>query len=416
MKITIILLFFCFSAILVLGQPVPKYVTVLVEEYDSLQNPYENSFSEYYYNNQGQWSEIYDFSKKDNQWELSGKTTIAFDLNNDLVEHNNWKRDSGVWKISSKTTFEYNADGNQTFFHSENFLVDTSYNGPTAVTYSQEWNDSLLVIRNEKVFDKIGLNTNQTYYYYYDNLGRLAEKDWEVQNATDSVSRKIERAMYHYDGNKMEYDTVNFFRWNTTNLQWDTTPYHRTVQEITYDSLGRTWSERFEWQESNVWERRARYLQKFNTLGQTVLFSVDNWILSADSFEVVTKYEQTFNPDHSVNQGFTSGRDAQGAPLLIWRRFTYGFVHLLDTMLVAAQVPQFLVFPNPTADDVQVVLNDKVSDLSLYNSNGQLLVNAENKNGNISLSLAAWPNGLYYVSIVGKDGSRKIQKIIKQGQ
>ncbi|MFA7082621.1 MAG: T9SS type A sorting domain-containing protein [Bacteroidales bacterium] len=73
-----------------------------------------------------------------------------------------------------------------------------------------------------------------------------------------------------------------------------------------------------------------------------------------------------------------------------------------------------LVYPNPTKDDVYITTKgEQINSYSLYNINGQLLLNNEKvKNKSEKISLSTFPKGVYILKVV-TDKSVYPRKVIK---
>lgn len=69
--------------------------------------------------------------------------------------------------------------------------------------------------------------------------------------------------------------------------------------------------------------------------------------------------------------------------------------------------------PNPTADKVQISASAIMQELSLYNAMGQLVYTAASKGKETELSLAAYPQGVYFLVIKTEGNHIFTEKIVK---
>lgn len=67
------------------------------------------------------------------------------------------------------------------------------------------------------------------------------------------------------------------------------------------------------------------------------------------------------------------------------------------------------VFPNPTADFVNIETNNKIQNIEVYNSSGQLLMNSTKT----KVDLTSFINGVYFIKVKTSEGE-KIHKVIKK--
>ena len=72
------------------------------------------------------------------------------------------------------------------------------------------------------------------------------------------------------------------------------------------------------------------------------------------------------------------------------------------------------LYPNPTVDVINIDTTKNLERVELYSITGQLLIKMSVSSNNNSISLGNMPSGVYLISILVKDGSRKTKKIIKQ--
>ena len=70
----------------------------------------------------------------------------------------------------------------------------------------------------------------------------------------------------------------------------------------------------------------------------------------------------------------------------------------------------FSLYPNPTNELLNINSNISISEITIYNNLGQLLLNAENTN---QINVSALSPGIYFVKIKDENGQTETKKIIK---
>jgi len=88
------------------------------------------------------------------------------------------------------------------------------------------------------------------------------------------------------------------------------------------------------------------------------------------------------------------------------------FVETIDVLPTDWDV---LIYPNPTADQLQVKIpSEEVVELQLFSTQGQLLLTETKVHAEATLSLDHLPAGIYYLRLLDPSGNKKsfqIQKI-----
>ena len=85
------------------------------------------------------------------------------------------------------------------------------------------------------------------------------------------------------------------------------------------------------------------------------------------------------------------------------------------TSLKTVKASTFLLFPNPTHDQVQIISSIFFQKIALLSLDGKLIKAWENFNVNqISININGITPGIYLVRIIGRKGSSQYQKLIIQ--
>ncbi len=138
--------------------------------------------------------------------------------------------------------------------------------------------------------------------------------------------------------------------------------------------------------------------------GEDVAFSDELEIEVAEdwtSFSIPIELE--FIPD-SVLVIFEGGEEAGANFYLDNVRFIYEDVSVVENAEI-----QFKIYPNPTSSIVNIVTNEKIEIIQIFNSIGEL-VQEENSN---NFSVASLPNGIYFIHLKTSEGVIT-QRLVKE--
>jgi sulfur carrier protein ThiS len=72
------------------------------------------------------------------------------------------------------------------------------------------------------------------------------------------------------------------------------------------------------------------------------------------------------------------------------------------------------IYPNPFRDHIRVANLDQVEKVRLLNSSGQVIAEFNGIVGDIEIGTSGLKSGLYFIQLIGKNGSQHIQKLIRQ--
>lgn len=92
-----------------------------------------------------------------------------------------------------------------------------------------------------------------------------------------------------------------------------------------------------------------------------------------------------------------------------------GEFKLYDVKFIKSGLSKVYVYPNPTADLVNIdnVLRSEINYL-VYNSMGKLLLSGTSSEAMISISLKDYPTGVYFLKVTGSEADVKSHKIVKR--
>ncbi len=72
------------------------------------------------------------------------------------------------------------------------------------------------------------------------------------------------------------------------------------------------------------------------------------------------------------------------------------------------------IYPNPFRDYIRVANLDQVETIRLINSTGQVMVEYTGLTGDTEIATSGLRSGLYFIQLLGKDGSQHVEKLIRQ--
>jgi hypothetical protein len=73
------------------------------------------------------------------------------------------------------------------------------------------------------------------------------------------------------------------------------------------------------------------------------------------------------------------------------------------------------LYPNPFSNDLHISSTTQIQRVFITSSLGQVVANYELNNANSqTINTSSLNNGLYFVTVVDKDGKRQVQKLIKK--
>jgi len=101
-------------------------------------------------------------------------------------------------------------------------------------------------------------------------------------------------------------------------------------------------------------------------------------------------------------------------PAIVTNTFTTEFVALLESESFNAD--EFAVYPNPTSSilNIQSKLNNKISEVSVYDLLGKQLLNTKMAVSATEIDMSSYSPGLYLLEVVSENNQKSIHKIIKK--
>jgi hypothetical protein len=81
--------------------------------------------------------------------------------------------------------------------------------------------------------------------------------------------------------------------------------------------------------------------------------------------------------------------------------------------VASAQDYGLKIYPNPVVDNVAIESPTAISEVRVFDAQGTLLQQVKSQAAKVSISLSAWPTGVYVLRITNGQGV-SVSKIIKQ--
>jgi len=72
------------------------------------------------------------------------------------------------------------------------------------------------------------------------------------------------------------------------------------------------------------------------------------------------------------------------------------------------------IYPNPFRDFLRVTNLEQVETMRLVNSTGQVIVEYTGLSGDVEIATSGLRTGLYFIQLIGKDGSQHVEKLIRK--
>jgi hypothetical protein len=77
------------------------------------------------------------------------------------------------------------------------------------------------------------------------------------------------------------------------------------------------------------------------------------------------------------------------------------------------KINSVFVAPNPVTDKMNISAKDMIQTISVYNNLGQVVLKQEVNSTQSQLDLGSMTEGVYFISVQFKDGSKATRKVVK---
>jgi Secretion system C-terminal sorting domain len=343
------------------------------------------------------------------QWINSTKMTNTFDSSGNKIkdENDSWNDTTKVWKGYMVNAHTLNANSTINFTISQMWNDQTkSWDDLQKTFYTYDASKNILTQKTQMFFGANWLDYAATINTY-NGSGKLSQS---VEQTFDFMTFQLvnsSQQTYSYNADGVQNQSVSQ-KWNTTTSAWENNA--RTTN--TYNDSKKIIVMIDEIYSSSAWVNDSKTMISYNADGSMKEILYQNWNASGGNW--VDKDKETFtnNPDGTTGLVITTTWNPATS---IWENqtritFTYG---LTSTGQQLAGTDQVKVFPNPFTNVISVEYNPlNVSNIQLYNVDGQLVRIFEKGELLSKINLGSLKNGVYFLKAVSPD-SQQVIKLLK---
>jgi hypothetical protein len=340
-------------------------------------------------------------------WKNSMKLTNTFDSNGNIIKESteSWDDLLKAWGNAMVTTHTLNS--NSTI----NYSITQSWNNVAGAwedmqktIYTYDGSKKLLTQKVQMFFGTewmdFGLTTNT--YNGSNQLEKSVVQSLDFMtmgmvNSTQSVNT------YNADGTENQSTAQ---KWNIAMSSWENTS--RTTNA--YTSGKKMSSMVIENYTGGVWVNSMKTSMTYNGDGSIKESLSQKWNVSSGTWVDSDKAVYSLYPDGSINQMLLTEWKADLSKWENQSRITYTYK---TTSVSQLETSKIKVFPNPFSNSISIEYNSlNVSDIQLYNSNGQLVRTIGKGESLSTINLSALKNGVYILK-VNTPESQKVVKLLK---
>jgi len=341
------------------------------------------SKSEYIYNQNDTTIIVSVWNKNTVQWVNSFRNEYIHNINgyDSLQIVSEFDSLNSQWVGQNKYEFDYDTHGNKT--KDEDYYWDKT---------NSQWAG---MVKWEYGYDA---NNNQTSYTYY---------NWDSTNHCWVGFMKQESA---FDANGNRTFIVNYY-WEVPSSAWR----YSSKVENTYDDKGNlTLNEMFFMNGDNQWISSVKYTYGYNSLGKQTMDAYYSLIISMNQWEGwMNEYIYDENGNIAVAVHYELNITTNQLILSDKSYYHYSSENGPSGVSLAGQ-NSIKIYPNPAKDLVYLEVDNKsITRCSIYNLNGQLMLNYPIENGKSTIDVSRLSKGLYTIQIQTKNGPIT-QKMVKE--
>ncbi|MCB0699689.1 MAG: T9SS type A sorting domain-containing protein [Chitinophagales bacterium] len=303
----------------------------------------------------------------------------TYDANGNLIVHTYqfWNTSTSSWADAFSYYYKYNGQNK--------LLVDSGYNHTTSkVDYKAVYN-----------YDMNGNVTDGTYFSWNNSSwdsSYMAAFEYDVNN------REVKSTYAQYVNNM----------WR--NAYKDSNAYHKTTDIINF-TTAQQWDT-----VANEWVNRYQETRTFNSMDKpaTVLYS--SWDTTQKQWDKDTEYEYTYNnngdPMLEEGYGFTSGT-RQPNPNYVAH---YYYEHYFNVGVADVTSNEAInIYPNPASNYVYVTYDKGISEVVLYNIQGQITSKTSGNNANtVTIQTNNLFKGHYVLQVRTADNNTINKRVVLQ--
>jgi hypothetical protein len=343
------------------------------------------------------------------QWSNLTKRTNTFDSNGNIIQNGSymWNDTTKVWETNTRVSHTLNANSTINFSIYQMWNKDTnSWEDWYKDLYTYDSAKNILTLKEQNFFG-IGWFDISMTTYTYNASGQLTKDVYREFNLSTSKWETSGQQTYSYNADGTQNQN-SFQSWNQTTSSWEN--ISRSTYSY-YDSKKMA-SEIYEGYSSGSWVMSTKTMISYNADGSMKEVLFQNWNASGGNWVDSAKSSYTSNPDGTISQVIeTTWMPATST----WENqaretFTYGITSIGQQL---AGTEQLKVFPNPFSNFISIEYNSmNVSDIQLFNSNGQLVRNIGKGEPLSNINLSALKNGVYILKVNAPE-SQKVVKLMK---
>ncbi len=318
-----------------------------------------------------------------------------------------WDGATSTLTDSSRVTIGYDGNGQQNFRKEETRNTATNQWVVTFVATSTFTPSNKLLESANEYYDAGTVLYGFRNQYLYDSQDRVSTEiyqnwyngNWENQLKTD----------FEYAGNDADYSISTERFWAGDSNDWGVINF-RTTQTVT-TAQRELVNEYFN---GSDWQLNVRTTFKYNPDGQVGIYTVDGWDDATSGWITSSRYYYVYNNDLSIAQLKFYLKENASNNLYLHGVIDYDY----NAYLVPTKAPELQaklsIFPNPTADFIQVAFEtNAMSNLSLLDLHGKVVASTTTASNSAQLSLREQPAGTYLLR-VEQGGALQVLPVVKR--
>lgn|GEM_PF-2656047 len=354
----------------------------------------------------------YDWSVETSQYELTRKEFNTFDENGTPTQSitYDWQPENEVWTKMFKSIHSHDEHGNITQeirYHWSETEMDWRNRTKTVFTYNSDdyltkligynWNP------NENAFIK-----NYKYANSYENnqLTERVHSNWDTD--TDQWVYNLRQA-FIYD----EYWEIHLrsmtYNWDNEMNEWSLS----AKTENTFDNGNWIKGVTYNWQdEIEGWVAAFKTETDYDNHSNPIKQVWYQWIDDLDNWMQTFKYEQEYDENSNRILFKTFSWDEEANAWQNQTKYQYYFSSLVTTSGESFHTETLTLFPNPASNIVTLKGVNTQDGISVYNTNGKLLLHKKARQANEVIDISHLPKGVYLVAVSNGD-KRTVIRLLK---
>ncbi len=317
-----------------------------------------------------------------------------------------WDAATATETETQRFVYEYDAAGNVVFDSSSSFQMSNGLWLPSSRKISFWSPLNKLLFYESVIFSNGAPNSGVRYVTEYDATDRPTRTIFELLAAGVWAFDRLNDFFYTDADDRV--DLVETKKWSAG--AWSQYPQNRTVYQ--YTDLEQVQTE--EKLETISFVPVSRTTSLKNATGQTLSLKNETFDAATQVWKLSGRTENDYNADLSIHQSRQFRLDAATAAEFQNGQTDYDYGLFVDAN--EAERPAFSVkiFPNPTADFVQIDLEGDHRPVlfRLIDANGKTVKSGQLSGGQTFLSLQKVAAGVHFLRLE-KDGAAEVFEIVK---